>query len=178
MDPVGRSKEGTWVYVGLADRSPGYRLLDLRTGTILETADAKIDKDTTSRRDASTGLLKPLAPAVWGDKATGEIADEVRSAFDGSNTHRLDLLEAAPLSAEEPAEEPLELPALDDNEADDDEALAAELGPDDETLPSCSTKSIARARSPGRSTSGTRRLRPSVSSTTSAARARTFTGTT
>ena len=36
---------------------------------------------------------------------------------------------AAPLSAEEPAEEPLELPALDDNEADDDEALAAELGP-------------------------------------------------
>ena len=95
----------------------------------METADAKIDKDTTSRRDASTGLLKPLAPAVWGDKATGEIADEVRSAFDGSNTQRLDLLEAAPLSAEEPAEEPLELPALDDNEADDDEALAAELGP-------------------------------------------------
>ena len=129
MDPVGRSKEGTWVYVGLADRSPGYRLLDLRTGTILETVDAKIDEDTTSRRDALTGLLKPLAPAFWGDKATGEIADEVRSAFDGSNTQRLDLLEAAPLSAEEPAEEPLELPALDDNEADDDEALAAELGP-------------------------------------------------
>ena len=59
MDPVGRSKEGTWVYVGLADRSPGYRLLDLRTGTILETVDAKIDEDTTSRRDALTGLLKP-----------------------------------------------------------------------------------------------------------------------
>ena len=155
MDPAGRSKEGTWVYVGLAERSPGFRLLDLRTGSILETVDAKIDEDTTSRRDALTGLLKPLAPEVWGDKATGEIADEVRSAFDGSYTQRLDLLEAAPHPAEEleesaelaeelteepteePAEEPaddrtvepLGLPALDDNEEDGDEAL----DPDPET---------------------------------------------
>ena len=59
----------------------------------------------TTTHSAPTRAFMP--PAVWGDKATGELADEVRSAFDGSNTQRLDLLllEAAPLSARS-AEEP------------------------------------------------------------------------
>jgi hypothetical protein len=96
LEKTGRKREGTFVYVGLALKSAGFRLLDLQTGKIHETVDCNFNEDMSSRRDLLTGFdlkYSHLPTDSWGNDNIAQKAHKVRDSFYTTGKQTLEILE-------------------------------------------------------------------------------------
>ena len=131
LEASGRAKEGTFVFVGLALLSPGFRLLNLQNGKLYETVDCIINEDMSDRRDLLTGFdlkYEHLPAEAWGNDVNGKIALKVRESFDTSGKQELKIFQ--PVESIESQLPGLGLGLQSDDEADtSDETLMRTMGP-------------------------------------------------